>query len=457
MVLIPTRSLFAACAISAALLVAGCFAGGDRGGESSGPTGGEVFLQPVAEQGPDPFTASTSTAAAPRPPVTRTPQPTPSEAEGARSLSGATPGLYGGTRNAGSCDVGKQIRFLGADGGRTRAFAQASGISPGSVPDYLSGLTPVVLRADTRVTDHGYGDGRATGFQAVLQAGTAVLVDNLGVPRVRCACGNPLGRPTALDGDPGVRGTPWSGYRAARVVVVTPAPVVITDLTIVDVDDDTWIGRPVGLDGHRHDHVVPPPDGSAPVPSPDDSTGAAPGDGSPSPDASASDCVTPTATDEPTATGEPETPTATESVPPGPGETAPGETDGPGTGPFGLPTDGSALDVSRQRASSSPPADASPDCATASAAPTASEPGTGPAPSGGTTAPRSDPAAPDRSGSPAPSASRVPPTETGTPTEDTGPDVDPDSPDEPDGGGPIPDETTGTDGVFDVSADLGDG
>ncbi|PZT71125.1 hypothetical protein DN402_02310 [Streptomyces sp. SW4] len=51
-----------------------------------------------------------------------------------------------------------------------------------------------MLRADTRVTGHGLRGGRPVGGQAVLQAGTAVLVDDRGVPRVRCAGGNPLTR-----------------------------------------------------------------------------------------------------------------------------------------------------------------------------------------------------------------------------------------------------------------------
>ncbi|MGH3907098.1 MAG: DUF6777 domain-containing protein, partial [Pseudonocardiaceae bacterium] len=42
---------------------------------------------------------------------------------------------------------------------------------------------------DTRVTNHGYRDGKATDRQAVLQAGTAVLVDEKGRPRVKCGCG----------------------------------------------------------------------------------------------------------------------------------------------------------------------------------------------------------------------------------------------------------------------------
>lgn len=448
---IPTRTFAAACALAAALLVvAGCGGGGGHSAPN-GSSGGDVLLQPLAVRGPDPFTEPTVTTSAPRPPVTRTPQPTATGTGSARTVSGATPGLYGGTRNTGSCDVEKQIRYLAADPAKARAFAELSGVSTGSVPDYLRQLTPVVLRADTGVTDHGFAAGQATGYQAVLQAGTAVLVDNRGVPRVRCACGNPLGRPTALDRDPDTRGTPWSGYRPARVVMVTPSAEVITAITIVDDGDDTWIERPVGYDGHRHDHAVPPPEGQDPVPhgsatAPEPSAGTSEGGRSPNPDAS--DCATPTATV-----------TAT----PGTGEGTPGESAGPRTAPTGsatptdgplttvsptpsgIPTDDTAMDVAAPGRAERPSAER-PHCpgATVTASPTTG-PGTTPPPSGGTTAPPSDPAAPDRSGSP---ESRVPSEEPGTPTEDTGPD----SPDAPDGG-LIPDEPTGPDSVFEVSAD----
>ncbi|MEU4165489.1 DUF6777 domain-containing protein [Streptomyces sp. NPDC026665] len=442
---IPTRTFAAACALAAALLVvAGC---GGGGGDTApnGSTGGDVLLQPLAVQGPDPFTQPTDTTPAPRPPVTRTPQSPETGTQRARTVSGATPGLYGGTRNTGSCDVERQIRYLAADPAKARAFAGLSGVSTGSVPDYLRRLTPVVLRADTGVTDHGFAAGRATDFQAVLQAGTAVLVDDRGVPRVRCACGNPLGRPTALDANPDTRGTPWSGYRPAEVVMVTPAPDAITAITIVDDGDDTWIERPVGYDGHRHDHAVPPPDGSVPVPrdsasAREPSADTSQGGRSPSPDPS--DCATPTATVTPT---------------PGDGEGTPGESAGPRTTPSarpkptvrptpsGIPTDDTAMDVAAPGRAASPGA-ASPHCprATVTAPPTTGS-ATTPAPPGGTTAPPTGPSAPGRSGSPEP---RVPSEDPGTPTEDT----DPDAPDAPDDG-LIPDAPTGPDSVFEVSAD----
>ncbi|MFD8738292.1 DUF6777 domain-containing protein [Streptomyces sp. NPDC059618] len=437
---IPTRTFSAACALAAALLVvAGCDGGGG-GTAPNGSTGGEVLLQPLADRGPDPFTGPTDTTPATRPPVTRTPQPSATGSEGVRSVSGGTPGLYGGTLNTGSCDVGKQIRYLAADRAKARVFAELSGIAPASVADYLRQLTPVVLRADTGVTDHGFAAGQATGFQAVLQAGTAVLVDDRGVPRVRCACGNPLGQPTVIDGNPDTRGRPWSGYRPAEVVIVTPAPDVISDITIVDVGDSTWIERPVGYEGHRHDHTVPPPRGASPEPPPAPSqrpsADATPGGRSPSP--SASGCLTPTATVTPA-------PTQTVTPTPGDGEGTPGESAGPGTAPTAAPTDGAAMDVAVPARPARPSAEPS-HCpeATVTASPKTG-PGTGPAPSGGTTVPPGDPADPGRSGSPDPG---VPSDEPGTPTEDAAPD----SPDAPDGG-LIPDDPTGPDSVFDVSAD----
>lgn len=257
---ISTGSTVMACLLSAAVLVAGC---ARDSGSDAGP-GGEVFLQPVAAQGPDPFTGSTATGPESADQVTRTAQSarpvgnTSVPLSGVRSVSGGTPGLYGGTARVGSCDVERQIGYLAADPARGGAFARAEGITRTAVPGFLRGLTPVVLRADTRVTNHGYRGGQAAGFQSVLQAGTAVLVDDRGVPRVRCACGNPLKPPAAAHGASGTGGHAWSGYRPGEVIEVTPAPHAITSITIIDLGSQAWIERPIGHDV-GHDHVVSPP------------------------------------------------------------------------------------------------------------------------------------------------------------------------------------------------------
>ncbi|MCL8009999.1 DUF6777 domain-containing protein [Streptomyces sp. AS02] len=262
-----TGAIVTACALPTVLFAAGCGSGGGQDTEA----GREVILEPAAAKGPDSFTDSTATAPAAPSPVTRTPQPARSGRTGSQHLSGGTPGLYGGTRGTGSCDVRRQIDHLTSDEARGRVFAAASGITRASIPAYLRGLTPVVLRADTRVTNHGFRDGRGTGYQSVLQAGTAVLVDGHGMPRVRCACGNPLAPAVGLPGDPshpGTGGRSWSGYRPDRVVVVAPTNQVITDLTIIDLADNTWIERPVGHRGHDRDHVLPRPKPVSPTPVP---------------------------------------------------------------------------------------------------------------------------------------------------------------------------------------------
>ena len=241
------RSAFAA--LSASLLLVGCTSvwEGSRGGSQPAAAGSvqDVFLQPVAARGPHPFTPSPARGTARADAPGRTPDP---DVERVREVTGSTPGLYGGTRAEGSCDVEQQVSYLSADQGRTRAFAEAAGIPESHVGDWLRGLTPVVLRADARVTNHGYRQGRANAYQSVLQTGTAVLVDQYGSPRVRCACGNPLRTPTADRG--GVhQGDPWDGFDPDRVIVVRPPTTVVTSLVIVNAADRSWIERRTGSDG----------------------------------------------------------------------------------------------------------------------------------------------------------------------------------------------------------------
>ncbi|MEW1695289.1 DUF6777 domain-containing protein [Streptomyces sp. NPDC093249] len=234
--------------LAAALLLTGCSAAweGSRGGAEPAAGGvTDVFLQPLSATGPDPFTASTVRNAV-RPPTPE--RDSEDTAQQAHEVTGSTPGLYGGTRSVGSCDVPRQSALLTADQDKKRAFAEASGIPESNVEGWLRGLTPVVLRADVRVTSHGYRETRPRPFQSVLQAGTAVLVDPYGAPRVRCAGGNPLRTPAA---DPsGIhRGDPWDGFDPDRVIVVRPTTSVVTSLVIVNATDRSWIERRTGSDG----------------------------------------------------------------------------------------------------------------------------------------------------------------------------------------------------------------
>ncbi|NED82591.1 hypothetical protein G3I76_21140 [Streptomyces sp. SID11233] len=245
------------------LLAAGCAQA--THGSSNGTKGTadvqEVLLQPAASRGPHPFTASTARPAGAAPTPSRTaPRKSPGSGGGAvHEITGTTPGLYGGIRSVASCDVGKQIRQLTADHAKGVAFAHVASISTAGIPGFLRGLTPVLLRADTRVANHGFDGGSVTTFQSVLQAGTAVLADGYGLPRVRCACGNPLTAPDRARAPAGRAGE-WTGYDPARVVAVGPAPREASGLVIVDVVNDAWIERRAGDEGARdRTPRVPPP------------------------------------------------------------------------------------------------------------------------------------------------------------------------------------------------------
>lgn len=266
------------------LFAAACGATGDEG-RAKGPDAEsqEVHLQPVASAGPDPFTSSSATgeSAPVQPPLPNT------TGQGIRTVNAATPGLYGGTQRLGSCDVEAQVQSLTADDAKARAFAEASQVEQEQIPDFLRALTPVVLRADTRVTNHGFVGGNPNAFQSVLQAGTAVLVDGHGMPRVRCACGNPLLAPRAAAGAPVLKGDPWTGYQANQVVVIVPTTQVINNLVIVNTADNTWIERKTGDDGAQdRTPLTPPPyDPADGIPAgPATPPGTSPADPCPTPD-----------------------------------------------------------------------------------------------------------------------------------------------------------------------------
>jgi hypothetical protein len=121
-------------------------------------------------------------------------------------------------------------------------------LPPEQVGPFLGSLTPVTLRTDTAVTNHGFRDGSATAFQSVLQAGTGVLVDAQGLPRVRCYCGNPLGEP---DQPTSARyeGVAWNGFSDDSVTVITKAPKKVSEFVVVDPGTDEVVTRPVGTSG----------------------------------------------------------------------------------------------------------------------------------------------------------------------------------------------------------------
>ncbi|MEU1348757.1 DUF6777 domain-containing protein [Streptomyces sp. NPDC005795] len=292
--------------------------------DGSDKAGGEVFLQAAGSTGPDPFTGSTARSSAGDATPTAVPSPVASATRTGphvtRGVDGSAPGLYGGTRKVAACDVEKQITALTDQPAKNKAFASVEGIAPAGVPAYLRALTPVQLRLDTRVTNHGFRNGSATSYQAVLQAGTAVLIDDRGVPRVRCACGNPLLPPVALKGTPQQKGEAWPGYRAGDVVVVEPAAQPVDVFIMFDPGTEGWFERGAGDTGGDDRKTGPPADSSA-SPCPPKS-----GDGPAKPCRSSDSSRSPSS-DEPSApttkpgepsTGPPPPPPSSEEPPPSP-------------------------------------------------------------------------------------------------------------------------------------------
>jgi len=156
-----------------ACLALGACGGGDDGGSSEAADTQTISFQEPEDPGEDPFTP-------------------PADVAGTEEVAVQQP--FGGSGSNRVCDRDKLIKFLAANPDRMAEWARVLGIEPrlSVVKKYIAKLHPVTLTRDTQVTNHAYTNGRAVPFQAILAAGTAVLVDEYGVPVVRCYCGNPL-------------------------------------------------------------------------------------------------------------------------------------------------------------------------------------------------------------------------------------------------------------------------
>lgn len=275
LIALPVVLLVAAAAIGVVLF---------RNGQSPKATGAELMLTGATDPGANAFMPPAGSP----PPTATQPPPTLQPHDGGtpvatQPLPGDRDGLYGGTLNNAECDRDKMITFLSSHPAQAGAFVEALNTDPtlywsggrslttGDIPTYLRELTPVLLRLDTRVTNHGFDGTHPTTLQSVLQAGTGVFVDAHGVPRARCYCGNPLTAPAALSGEPKPVGTAWPGYKPTALAAVQPSSVIITVFVLIDVVTGQPFNRPAGTTGSndspRAQPVPPPqPESSSPAP-----------------------------------------------------------------------------------------------------------------------------------------------------------------------------------------------
>ncbi|HEY8216737.1 MAG TPA: DUF6777 domain-containing protein [Acidimicrobiia bacterium] len=205
------------------------------GEEASAET---VTLEPTSSAGNNPFAPSVGTDEA---------NVTPPPSSGG-SFSGNLEGLYGGTLNVSSCDPQKLVTFLQANPDKGRAWAATLGITFEKIPEYVSGLTPVILRSDTYVTNHGFTNGVANPIPAILQAGTAVLVDKYGTPVTKCYCGNPLTPPTRCS-QCTYTGPKWGGFTPGGITIINSSTTIIDIFVLVDPKTGEPFTRPPGTTG----------------------------------------------------------------------------------------------------------------------------------------------------------------------------------------------------------------
>lgn len=209
----------------------------------------EIFLEPADTPGADPFLADG--VRGPIPDREQLDAPRPGSVDrGTVSLSGDTENLFAAYPDRPACDPEQLIEILNGDEEKGRAWAAVHGIDQGDIAHYVNGLTPVVLTGDTRVTNHGYLSGDFIARNSTLEAGTAVLIDTEGVPRVRCACGNPLLQPEALR-EAVLVGDPWEGFDRDSVEVIVPASDPVGELRVFDLTSGQSYVQPLGLDNMR--------------------------------------------------------------------------------------------------------------------------------------------------------------------------------------------------------------
>ena len=242
-----------------AVAVAAC---GSESTEAEGVAGpSEVALEPLSSEGDNPFT----------PPVGEDEtdiEPPPEVAQGGpTTFAGNTAGLYGGTLDYATCDAEQLVSYLEATPEKASAWADALSIQTTEISTYVDELTPVILRTDTRVTNHGYVDGVATPIPSLLQAGTAVFVNKYGSPVVKCYCGNPLTAALPLT-KPTYTGTPWPGYRPGNVTIIQNSTTVINVFKLYDPDTGTIFTRPAGTSGGDDGPAEPEPE-PEPTPEPE--------------------------------------------------------------------------------------------------------------------------------------------------------------------------------------------
>jgi len=171
------------------------------------------------------------------------------------SPQGGLDGLYLDAFGTSGCDRRAMALALQSDPERAAAWESALSIRDTGSAAYLARLTAVRLRADTRFTAYRWSEREAQRYAAVLQSGTAVLIDDHGVPQVRCVDGSPLTAPEPVD-RPRYDGG-WTGFDPQRVIDIVRATAAVAEFGLVDPAGREAFRRPAGTLGEADIRALP--------------------------------------------------------------------------------------------------------------------------------------------------------------------------------------------------------
>ena len=172
------------------------------------------------------------------------------------TVAGGEPGLYGGTRNISSCDRRQLIDFLMANPDKGRAWSGVQGIEYDQIPAFVMKLTPLLLRSDTLVMNHGYADGQATVFPSVLQAGTAVLADAGGCRSFAASAATPH-RTARTGAASDIHRAHLAGWNPQSITVIIKNTTLINIFIVVDPATGEEFSRPAGTAGGKTPRLGP--------------------------------------------------------------------------------------------------------------------------------------------------------------------------------------------------------
>jgi hypothetical protein len=163
--------------------------------------------------------------------------------------NGTTAGVFGGSANGEVCDVEALADRLAAVPIVGEAWAAVHGITVEELPAFVLSQTPVLLLSDTTATDYGLRNGQIVPRLAILERGTAVLVDDRGTLTARCISGSPLRNARPIPADAEFSGEPWQGFSPRFVDDLRPGEVPVDEFLLVDVRSGDLIVREPGTAG----------------------------------------------------------------------------------------------------------------------------------------------------------------------------------------------------------------